>query len=78
MDETSLFSNILPSHKPIAVKSKHFNKEDQSFINKEILKLLSEGIIEESVFPWRAQIVVKDPPNHKRKNVHRLLSNKPI
>ena len=38
-------------HKPIAVKSRHFNKEDQSFVNKEIQKLLSEGIIQESVSP---------------------------
>ena len=52
MEEPSLFPNILPSHKPIAVKLRHFNKEDQSFINKEIQKLLSKGIIEESVSPW--------------------------
>ena len=64
----SLFPNILPNHKPIAVKSRHFNKEDQSFINKEIQKLFSKGIIEESVSPWQAQLVeVKDPTNHKKR-----------
>ena len=52
MEEPSLFPNILPNHKPIAVKSRHFNKEDQSFINKENQKLLSKNIIEENVFPW--------------------------
>ena len=71
MEETSLFPNILPNHKPIAVKSRHFNKEDQSFINKEIQKLLSEGIIEENVSPWQAQLVVvkestKQPQKKKR------------
>ena len=34
MEEPSLFPDILPSHKPIAVKSRHFNQEDQSFMNK--------------------------------------------
>ena len=76
MDEPSLFPNILPNHKSIAVKSKHFNKEDQSFINKEIQKLLFKGIIKESISPWRAQlVVVKDPTNRKKKNAGRLLSN---
>ena len=79
IEEHSLFPNILPSHKPIAVKSRHFNKEDQSFINKEIQKLLSRCIIEESVSPWRAQVVVVKPQptakNKNKKNVRRLLSN---
>ena len=62
MEEPSLFSNILPSLKPIPVKSRHFNEEDQSFLNKEIQKLLSEGITEEGISPWQAQRVeVKDP-----------------
>ena len=34
MEEPSLFPDILPSHKLIAVKTRHFNKEDQSFMNK--------------------------------------------
>ena len=68
IEEPSLFPNILPRHKPIAVKSRHFDKEDQSFINKEIQKLLSKGIIEESISSWQAQlVVVKDPTNHKKK-----------
>ena len=34
MEEPSLFPNILPNHKPIDLKSRHFSKEeDQSFIN---------------------------------------------
>ena len=59
MEESFLFPNILPSHKPVAVKSRHFNKEDQSFINKEIQKLLSKGIIEESVAPWQDPLTAK-------------------
>ena len=34
IEEVSVFPYILPSHKPIAVKSRHFNQEDQSFMNK--------------------------------------------
>lgn len=30
------FSNLTPDYKPIAVKSKHYSKEDQSFISTEI------------------------------------------
>ena len=38
------------------------------FINKEIDRLYSEGIIKPSMSPWRAQIVVvKDASNNKRR-----------
>ena len=69
MEEPSLFPNILPSHKPTtAAKSGYFDKVGQSFINKEIQKLLSKGIIEESVSPCQAQlVVVEDPTNCKKK-----------
>ena len=67
MEEPSLFPNILSSHKPIVVKLRHFNQEDQSFINKEIQKLLSEGIIEESISPWWAQLVRGKGPNQLQK-----------
>ena len=64
----SLFSNVSRECKPIAVKSRQFNKTDQEFINTEISRLCSEGIIKPSVSPWRAQVViVKDAENNKRR-----------
>ena len=64
----SLFSNVSRECKPIAVKSRQFNKTDQEFINSEISRLCSEGIIKPSVSPWRAQVViVKDAENNKRR-----------
>ena len=60
--ETSLFPNLL-NCKPIAIKSRYFNKEDQAFITKKIQHLLSKGIIEESILPWWAQLVVVNDRN---------------
>ena len=68
IDEPSFFLNLLPDCKPIASKSRRFSKDDQDFIQQEVSKLLSEGIVEISSSHWRAQVVVaKDPLNrHKR------------
>ena len=64
----SLFYSLSKACKPIAVKSRRFNSDDQMFINKEIDRLYSEGIIKPSMSPWRAQIVVvKDASNNKRR-----------
>ena len=65
-----MFGNVLPDCKPIASRSRRFSKEDQEFINQEVTKLLSEGIIEPTITPWRAQIVVsKDPSNRHKKRL---------
>ena len=53
-----LFNNLDPNVKPIATKSRRFNKTDQSFIEKEVRQLLAEGIIEPSYSPWYAQVLV--------------------
>ena len=68
LGESSLFAN-LPGCKPIAMKSRHFSKNDKSFIYQEITWLLVESIIEPNTSPWRAQVVVvKDPfLRHKKK-----------
>ena len=60
------FSNLLPSCKPIATRSCNFSREDKSFIGREIDRLLKEDIIETSTSPWRAQVVVIKPENHKK------------
>ena len=54
----SLFDNLLPGCTPIAVKSRRFNEEDREFIRCEIVRLSKEGIIQPSVSPWRAQVVI--------------------
>ena len=70
LDELSLFSNLLPDCKPIASKSRRFSKDDQDFIQQEVSKLLSEGIVEISSSPWRAQVVVaKDPLDRLKKKL---------
>lgn len=70
VNEPSLFANLLPDSKPIASKTRRFSKDDQDFIQQEINKLLSEGIIEPSLSPWRAQVVVaKDPSNRHKKRL---------
>ena len=58
IDNISLFTNLLPECKPIATKSRRFSFDDEDFIQGEIDRLLSGGIIEPSSSPWRAQIVV--------------------
>ena len=64
----SLFHNLSKDCKPIAVKSRRFNDNDQTFIKSEIDRLYTEGIIKPGVSPWRAQIVVvKDVENNKRR-----------
>ena len=62
LGKPSLFAYLLPGCKPIATKSRHFSKGDHEFIHQEMTQVLTEGIIEPSTAPWRAQVVVvKDP-----------------
>ena len=64
----TLFSNISRECKPIAVKSRQFNKTGLEFINTEISRLCSEEIIKPNVSPWRAQgAIVKDAEINKRR-----------
>ena len=69
-EAVSLFSNLSPGAKPIATKSRRFNKEDQEFIQETIDKWSEEGVIQPSSSPWRAQVVVvKDDLNRHRKRL---------
>ena len=65
----SLFANISKDTKPIATKSRSFNKDDQKFIENQISCLLEEGLIRRSNSPWRAQVlIVKDElQRHKKR-----------
>ena len=65
----TLFANLLPECKPIAITFRRFSTIDKKFIADEIAKLLKKGIIEKSNSPWRAQVVISTPENHKKRLV---------
>ena len=58
VDAPSLFSNIDPACKPITTKSKRCGEGDRLFIQTEVEKMIKEGVIEESTFPWKAQVLI--------------------
>lgn len=61
----SLFNNLFPDCKPIAMKSRQYSFEDKQFIKAEI----DEGIIEKNESPWWAQVLVTFSENHKKRLV---------
>jgi len=63
----SLFTNLTSDCRPIAVKSRYHSKEDAAFIRSEVSKMIEDGIIEESVSPWRAQVVVVKNASSKKR-----------
>ncbi|KAI8432558.1 hypothetical protein MSG28_013553 [Choristoneura fumiferana] len=65
----SIFTNLSPNIKPIAVKSRHYSEQDEKFITEEISKLLEDGVIEPSVSPWRAQVLVAGGGAHRKRLV---------
>ena len=64
---TSLFANLTSDCHPIATKSRRERKKDLEFIDKEVDRLLEDGIVEPSLSPWRAQVVVTKDENHKQR-----------
>ena len=50
------FANLLPDCRPIAAKSRRYSQDDRQFIDKEVERLLNEGIMEPStsLSPWQA------------------------
>ena len=65
----SLFDKLTEGWKPIATKSRRHSKPDEKFIETEIKRLLKEDIIEPSISPWRAQVLVVSPEGHKKRMV---------
>ncbi|CAH0722676.1 unnamed protein product, partial [Brenthis ino] len=47
----SVFTNLSPNIRPIAVRSRRYSKEDEDFIKEEVSKLLEDGVIETTPFP---------------------------
>ena len=64
-----LFTHVSPNIKPIASKSRRYSQPDSTFIKEETRRLLQEGIIEPSISPWRAQVLVTKNERHKRRMV---------
>ena len=67
IEPVRLFTNLSDDIKPIATKSRRHSQRDSEFIIEEVRKLLADGIIEESQSPWRAQVLVVENENHKRR-----------
>ena len=62
-----LFSHMFPTCKPIKVKGAKFSAADHELIRTETKRLLQEGRIEESNSPWRAQPLIVDYGNSKKR-----------
>ena len=67
--DASLFTNILPTCRPITTRSLHFSVNDKIFIQSEIVKLLQTGVIEPCSSLWRAQVVVVKNSSQPERNV---------
>ena len=65
----ALFGNLVKDCKPFATKSRRYTSPDRKFIEVEINRLLKEDIIEPSVSPWRAQVLVTSDDRHKKRMV---------
>ena len=67
IDPPEPFVNLTADCYPIASKSQTYSQNDSAFVDKEVKRLLKEGIIEASLSPWRAQVVVTKDENHKKR-----------
>ena len=65
----SLFTNLSADIKPIAIKSRRYSEEDTKFIEQEINKLVETGVIEPSLSPWRAQVLLTRSTTHRKRLV---------
>ena len=67
IEPPSVFRNLSKDVRPIATKSRHFNKYDRAFIAEQISALLQGGLIRRSYSPWRAQIVMVKGEHQKKR-----------
>ena len=58
VDPPTLFKSVSNDVKPVATKSRFFNKDDRAFIRDQISSLLAKGLIKRSDSPWRAQVMI--------------------
>lgn len=64
-----LFTNLSPHIKPIAVRSRQQSADNETFISMEVSRMLEHGIIEPSISPWRAQVLIAGGGQHKKRMV---------
>ena len=65
---SSLFSTLLPLSKSVTAL-RHSPSSGKEFITREVDKLLADGIIEKNFSPWRSQVVIEVPENHRKRLV---------
>ena len=61
--------NLSKDVKLVTTKSRWHTQNDHKFFSEETARLLREGIIEPSVPPWRAKVIVSKQENHKNRMV---------
>ena len=64
-----LFANLTKDCSPVADRSRRYSSDDRDFIRREVKHLLSEGIIEPSTSPWRAQVLITGSANTRKRMV---------
>ena len=69
MDPPQLFANLSDGYRPIATKSCKYSRDNSVFISSEVKRLLAEGIIEPSLSPYCAQLVVVKGENRRKRMV---------
>lgn len=69
VEPARLFTNLSSDCRPISIKSRKQTSSDLKFIENEVQQLLKDGVIEECVSPWRAQVLVVSSANHRRRMV---------
>ena len=58
VEPPKLFEHLSPNCKPIRTKSRRHGVQNRLFMEKEVRRMLAEGIIEPSTSSWRAQALV--------------------
>ena len=64
-----LFEHLNSDVRPIRCNSRQHSKPDLDFISEKIEELLSDGRIEPSSSPWRAQVLVTSNERHRKRMV---------
>ena len=62
-----LFEHWTPDCRPVTCKSRNYSPSDRAFIATQTAQMLRDAIIEPSTSPWRAQFVVVNNSNHKKR-----------
>jgi len=62
-----LFENLTSDCKPVACKSRNYSPSDRAFVATQTAQMLRDDTIEPSTSPWKAQVVVVNNSNHKKR-----------